>query len=121
MFDEVDGLWFLPEYRLLQEVFADPALIAGRRYREAVSGYLKSQTLPPDSATQAGRAGSDRAGRVFARLLGKPRFTWQRDGEALLRRYKAGFFDRTPLPGVTPLNNRQREFLGSRSDVEGPG
>jgi hypothetical protein len=28
-------------------VFADPSLIAGRRYREAVSGYLKCQSLPP--------------------------------------------------------------------------
>ncbi len=43
--------------------------------------------------------------------LGKPRFTWQRDGEALLRRYKTRFLDRSPLPGVTPLSNRQRAFL----------
>ncbi|SCL15406.1 hypothetical protein [Micromonospora inyonensis] len=121
MFDEVDGLWFLPEYRLIQEVFADPALITGRRYREAVSGYLKSQTLPPIALRRLAEQDPDRAGRVFARLLGKPRFTWQRDGEALLRRYKAGFFDRTPLPGVTPLSNRQRAFLRPRSDVEGLG
>jgi hypothetical protein len=121
MFDGVDGLWFLPEYRLIQEVFADPALITGRRYREAVSGYLKSQTLPPIALRRLAEQDPDQASRIFARLLGKPRFTWQRDGEALLRRYKAGFFDRTPLPGVTPLSNRQREFLGSRSDVEGLG
>jgi hypothetical protein len=121
MFEEVDGLWFLPEYRLIQEVFADPALITGRRYREAVSGYLKSRTLPPIALRRLAEQDPDRAGRIFARLLGKPRFTWQRDGEALLRRYKAGFFDRTPLPGVTPLSNRQRAFLQPRSDVDGVG
>ena len=104
MFDEVEGLWFLPEYRLVRDVFADPALIAGRRCRDAVSGYLKSQSIPPIVLRRL-------AGRVFARLLGKPRFTWQRDGEALLRRYKARFLDHAPLPGVTPLSNRQRTFL----------
>lgn len=111
MFDEVEGLWFLPEYRLIQEVFADPSLITGRRYREAVSGYLRSQTLPPIALRRPAEQDPDRASRVFARLLGKPRFTWQRDGEALLRRYKSDFFGRTPLPGVTPLSNRQRAFL----------
>ncbi len=111
MFDEVEGLWFLPEYRLVRDVFADPALIAGRRCREAVSGYLKSQRIPPIVLRRLAEQDLDRAGRVFARLLGKPRFTWPSDGEALLRRYKAGLLDRTPLPGVTPLSNRQRAFL----------
>jgi hypothetical protein len=113
MFDGVEGLWFLPEYRLVRDVFADPALIAGRRYREAVSGYLKSQSIPPIVLRRLAEQDPDRAGRVLARLLGKPRFTWQRDGEALLRRYNMRFLDRTPLPGVTPLSNRQRAFLRS--------
>lgn len=121
MFDEVEGLWFLPEYQLMQKVFADPARITGRRYREAVSGYLRSQSLPPIALRRLAEQDPDRAGRVFARLLGKPRFTWQRDGEALLRRYKSDFLDRTPLPGVTPLSNRQRAFLRPRRDVEGSG
>lgn len=111
MFDGVEGLLFLPEHRLVRDVFADPALIAGRRYREAVSGHLKSQSIPPIVLRRLAEQDPDRAGRVFARLLGKPRFTWQRDGEALLRRYKARFFDRTPLPSITPLSNRQRAFL----------
>jgi len=111
VFDGVEGLLFLPEYRLVCEVFADPALIAGRRYREAVGGYLKSQSIPPIVLRRLAEQDPDRASQVFARLLGKPRFTWQRDGEALLRRYKARFFDSAPLPGVTPLSNRQRTFL----------
>jgi hypothetical protein len=111
MFDEVEGLLLLPEYRLIQEVFADPALIVGHRYREAVSGYLRSQSIPPVVLRRLAEQDPDRADRVFARLLGKPRFTWQRDGEALLRRYKARFFDHAPLPSVSPLSNRQRAFL----------
>jgi hypothetical protein len=106
MFDEVDGLTFLPDYRLLQDAFADPALLAGRRYRETVSGYLKSQTISPGVLRRLAEQDPDRAGKVFARLLGKPRFTWQRDGETLLRRYKARYFNRTPLPCITPLSDR---------------
>jgi hypothetical protein len=119
MFDEVEGLWFLPEYRLVRDVFADPALITDHRYREAVGGYLKSQSIPPIALRRLAEQAPNYTSRVFARLLGKPRFIWQRDGEALLRRYKADFFDRTPLPGVTPLSNRQRAFLRPRRDVEG--
>lgn len=110
MFDEVDGLWFLPEYQLVRDVFADPALITGRR-REAISGYLKSPSIPPVVLRRLAEQDPDHASRVFARLLGKPRFTWQHDAEALLRRYKADLLDRAPLPGVTPLSNRQRAFL----------
>jgi len=121
IFDEVEGLWFLPEYRLVQEAFDNPALITGRRYRDAVSGYLRSQSLPPIALRRLAEQDPDRAGRVFARLLGKPRFTWQRDGEALLRRYKSDFLDRTPLPGVTPLSNRQLAFLRPRKSGEGSG
>ena len=73
MFDEVEGLWFLPEYRFVSEVIADPALIAaGRRYREAVSGYLKSQSIPPIVLRRLAQQDQDRASRVFAQLLGKP-------------------------------------------------
>jgi hypothetical protein len=111
MFDEVDGLTFLPDYQLLQDAFADPALLADRRYRETVSGYLKSQTISPGVLRRLAEQDPDRAGKVFARLLGKPRFTWQRDGETLLRRYKARYFNRTPLPCITPLSDRQAEFL----------
>lgn len=110
VFDEVDGLWFLPDYQLVREVFADPALIAGRR-REALSGYLKSSSIPPVVLRRLAEQYPDHASRVFARLLGKPRFAWQRDADALLRRYKADLLDRTPLPGVTPLSDRQRSFL----------
>jgi hypothetical protein len=76
---------------------------------KVLDGGLES--IAPVVLRRLAEQGPDRAGRVFARLLGKPRFAWQRDGEALLRRYKPGFFDRTPLPGVTPLSGRQREFL----------
>jgi hypothetical protein len=121
MFDEVEGLWFLPEYRLIQEVFADPSLITGRRYREAVSGYLRSQRLPPIALRRLAAQDPDRAGRVFARLLGKPRVTWQRDGEALLRRYKAGFLRPNAVARRHPAEQPQRAFLRPRRGVEGSG
>ncbi len=111
VFDEVEGLSYLPEFRLLQEVFADPALFADRRHREAVSGHLKSDSISPISLRRLAERDPDRASQVFAQLLRKPHFVWRRDGEALLRRYKASFFDRPPLPGVTPMSDRQTAFL----------
>lgn len=110
MFDGAEGLWFLPEYRLVRDVFADPALIAGRRYREAVSGYLRSQSIPPIVLRRM-------AERLQTELAASSPGCWARPAspgsttEALLRRYKARFFDRAPMPGVTPLSGRQRAFL----------
>ena len=80
-------------------------MISGHRYRDAVSGYLKSQSISPIVLRRLAEQDPERAGQVFARLLGKPRFTWQRDG------YKKQLLDRAPLPGVTPLSDRQRALL----------
>jgi hypothetical protein len=41
---------------------------------------------------------------VFRRVLRRPGFSWQRDGEALLRQYKASWFERPVLPSVTPIS-----------------
>ncbi len=48
----------------------------------------------------------DRASRVFQQVLRQRDFSWERDGEALLRRYKASYFDQPVLPSVTPLSDR---------------
>lgn len=45
----------------------------------------------------------ERASRVFQQVLRQPDFTWARDGEALLRQHKAGFFERPALPSIMPI------------------
>ena len=42
---------------------------------------------------------------LFRHLLDKPGFSWERDGEALLRRHKPWCFEANPLPPVTPLSS----------------
>jgi len=40
---------------------------------------------------------------VFRQVLRRPGFSWERDGEALLRRYKASWFERPVVPSVVPV------------------
>src|SRR5207302_1938724 len=47
IYDEIDGLNFYPEYGMLRDLFADPALAADKRYSEALRGYLGSETIGP--------------------------------------------------------------------------
>jgi hypothetical protein len=89
---------------VLQETFADPALAARRRYREAVLGYLESPTISPLAFRRLAEPDPERASRVLGRVLRRPGFLWERDGEALLRQYKASWFERPVLPGVTPVS-----------------
>ena len=60
-------------------------------------------------------AGADtgRASQLFQHLLEKPGFSWERDGEALLRKHKPWCFEANPLPPVTPLSSELAEALPS--------
>ena len=105
IYDAVDGLGFYVDYALAQAAFADPELIRRPRYREVVSAYLREEGISPVPIQRlVSEAGSDAADRVFQKLLKKPRFSWERDGEALLRKYKADWYANPPLPRVTPTS-----------------
>jgi hypothetical protein len=104
VYDEVEGNYFWANFGLLQETFANPALVARRRHREAVLGYLESPTISPLALRRLAEPDPERASRVFRRVLKRPGFSWERDGEALLRRYKASWFERPVLPSVTPIS-----------------
>ncbi|WP_204014966.1 hypothetical protein [Sphaerimonospora thailandensis] len=45
----------------------------------------------------------EQASQVFRKLLKNPGFSWKRDGEALLRKHKPGWFDSPRLPRVIPV------------------
>lgn len=47
--------------------------------------------------------GSDESGIVNCLDLKQPDFSWERDGEFLLRRYKASYFEQPVLPSVIPI------------------
>jgi hypothetical protein len=104
VYDEVEGNYFWAEFGLVQETFADPALAARRRHREAVLGYLEAPTISPLAFRRLAEPDPARASRVFRRVLKRPDFSWERDGEALLRQYKASWFEQPVLPSVTPIS-----------------
>jgi len=108
IYDEVEGLTFLVEFGLVAAVFDDPGLLADREHRRAVLGYLNDESVSPLSFRRLARQNNENASRVFQRLLNKPAFSWQRDGESLMRRRKAAFFAEPALPRVTPLLDRAR-------------
>jgi hypothetical protein len=106
IYDELDGLGFYVDYTVLVELFADPALLGRRRYRETLSGYLRDGEVGPVPIARLAADNPDNAGRLFAKLLKKPGFSWDRDGEAMLRRYKKHWYDNPPLPRIVPVDSR---------------
>lgn len=106
IYDEVEGLHFLANFGLVGETFSNPELASDKRHRDAVLGYLKEPTIPPLALRRLAERDPKRASLVFQSVLKKPGFSWERDGEALLRRYKASYFERPTLPSVTPISGK---------------
>lgn len=104
IFDEVEGLNFFPDFGIVDETFATPELVKDRHHREAVLGYLESPGIHPFPLRRLAERNPENASRLFRRLLRQRDFDWERDGEALLRRYKAGFFEQPAVPGVVPID-----------------
>ena len=113
IYDEVEGLRFLAEFGLVEAVFDDPGLLADRDHRRAVLGYLNDDTVSPLPFRRLAQRNTEIASRVFQSLLKKPTFSWERDGERLLRRRKPGFFDGPVLPHVTPASAALIKAAGS--------
>jgi hypothetical protein len=100
-----EGLSFHPGYHLLEELFSDPALISRRHYRETLSGFLRDPDTSPEPLRRLAARDPAKASTVFAKLLNRKRgFSWDTDGEQLLRRHKPSYFDGTLLPRTVPLS-----------------
>jgi hypothetical protein len=113
-----EGLSFYPNYHLLEELFSTPALISRPRYRETLSGFLRDPDTSPEPLRRLAARDPAKASTVFARLLKRKRgFSWDTDGEELLRRSKPAYFDRTPLPRTVPLS----KLLSNALHAEDPG
>jgi hypothetical protein len=113
IYDETDGMSLLPDFGMLEELFADPSLAAGSRYSEALLGYLNSDSIYPNSLRRLAAAHPDTVDEVYRTLLRKPAFTWARQGELLLRKRKPWYFKRPPYPKVTPASEYLAELLSS--------
>jgi hypothetical protein len=118
IYDETDGLNFYNEYGMLRDLFADPALATGKRYADVLRGYLRSETIPPLPLRRVAAAHPDTVDAVFRKVLRNRDFTWSEDGEALMRRRKAWYYQREPRPGVSVIGDRLMELaFGSRRSI----
>jgi hypothetical protein len=110
IFDDEDGLNFYPEYGMLRDLFGDPALAADKQYAEVLRGYLGSETIGPLPLRRLAATHPDTVDAVFRKILRQRDFTWAEDGEALLRRRKAWYYEREPRPGVSVIGDRLLEL-----------
>lgn len=111
IYDDEEGLTYLAEFGLVEEAFDNPELAAHRRHRRAVLGYLEDDSVSTLAFRRLAERDTEKASKLFQRLLNKPRFSWPRDGEALLRKHKPGCFDRDPQPRIAPLGDELAQHL----------
>lgn len=114
IYDETDGLGFYAEFGLVQEAFANPDLLRRRRWREHTLSYVDDDSVEPMVLRRLADRDPDKATVVFRRLLKRPRFDWQRDGETLLREIRPDYFVRPPRPRVSPVSDRLAAFVERR-------
>ena len=112
-YDETEGLMFLANFVLVREAFENPGFAADSEHRQAVLGYLKADSISALPFRRLAGADTARASQLFQHLLKKPSFSWERDGEALLRKHKPWCFGAEPQPPVTPLSSELAKALPS--------
>lgn len=113
IYDEVDGLNFYPDYGMLCDLFADPALAGRRHYQDLLRVYLREESIAPLPIRRLAEAHPETVDAVFRKLLRKPGFTWSAHGEELLRRRKSWYYAQEHRPGVSVIGERLSELAGS--------
>ncbi|SOB82801.1 hypothetical protein [Streptomyces sp. 1331.2] len=110
IYDEVDGLYFYPDYGMLRDLFADPALPGRRQHQDLLRVYLREESIAPLPLRRLAAAHPETVDEVFRKLLRKPGFTWDEHGEELLLRRKSWYYAREPRPGVSVIGERLSEL-----------
>jgi hypothetical protein len=104
--DEVDGLNFCADFGVVAEAFADPEIVIRQPqpYRRTVQHYLRDDSISALPFLRLAAQDEAKASRLFQLVLKRPSFSWQADGEALMRRRKPASFDRPALPSIIPIS-----------------
>ncbi|MFI6599790.1 hypothetical protein ACIBHX_26380 [Nonomuraea sp. NPDC050536] len=111
IFDETHGFAYYRDFGRLEEIFADPRLLDRRPYRDLLSGYLRGDEVSPVPLVRLAERDPARADAVFAKLLGRSGFRWDRSGEALLRTHKPAHYTAPHLPNLTPTTQAITDHL----------
>jgi hypothetical protein len=109
--DAIEGIWFLDEFALFLEVLERPRRARRGRHKRVVLGYLHGEgTSPAIFGLVSGVAGGA-LDEVLAEALGRPGFSWVRDGVRHLEEHNPGFLERPRLPGTLPLHENHLRGL----------
>lgn len=111
IYDEDEGLSFYADFGRAAAAFADPATLDDRAERDFLIAYLRDDSVSPVPFRRLATADPERASRVFARVLNRPGFRWDRDGERMLEKAKPSYAARVPLPRIVPISDRLAPYL----------
>lgn len=111
VYDEVEGLTYYRDFGRLDALFADPSLARDRTYITQLREYLQDDSVSPLAIRRLVQRHPEGADPVFRTLLRKPGFSWERDGEELLRHRKKTFFGRESIPSISTVGDRLVELL----------
>ena len=109
--DEREGMYFVPDYAMLEAAFDYPELVKKEPYASLVQDYFESPDLHPMALRRLATRDYDRATQVVRLLFRRPRFSWERDAETFLQKYKSGYEDDISNPGVTPISDKLSQAL----------
>jgi hypothetical protein len=107
--DETEGLTLLSDYDAFLGMFREEGSWPARW--TAVHQCLRDSSFSPLAFRYAAQLAPDDVDRTFARGLHKPRFTWEKDGERLLRTHKPWWYEQKHYPMFLPLGDRLTERI----------
>lgn len=111
IYDEREGLGFFADFGALQEVFQRPELACQPRYVQVVQQYLSDDSVSPVALRRCAELYPDGVDAVLSQVLRQKGFTWRKNGEDLMRRYKPEHLGREPMPLFLPFGPRLVEFM----------
>lgn len=82
--DETEGLNFYPGFHLFMAPFKDPELLADHKYRDAIIGYLESDTISTLPFRKMKERYPENSRRVFAILFNKENWDNEKDFNLLM-------------------------------------
>lgn len=120
VYDEAEGIHYFNDFAAAVEPFTVPAEQLTPARLTALRGYLAAESIPPFLFRRLAAEHPDSVDRVFAKLLGKKDFRWDRDGEAMLARKKPTFRHHEPTPSITVMPTRLEELRKAHVGSRGP-
>ncbi len=120
VYDAAEGIHYFNDFAAAVEPFIVPAEHLTPPRLTALRGYLGADSIPPFLFRRLAADYPDSVDRVFAKLLGKKGFHWDRDGEAMLARKKPTFLHHEPTPSITVLPTRLAELRKASVGSRGP-